>query len=38
LHTDRTMVLRVPAPEGGVLVPVGAFPDLIAMAERVSLG
>jgi predicted PurR-regulated permease PerM len=38
LHTDRTMVLRVPAPEGGVLVPVGAFPDLIAMAERVALG
>jgi predicted PurR-regulated permease PerM len=38
LHTDRTMVLRVPAPEGGVLVPVGALPDLIAMAERVALG
>jgi predicted PurR-regulated permease PerM len=36
LPVDRTMVLRVPAPEGGVMVPAGALPDLIAMAERVS--
>jgi predicted PurR-regulated permease PerM len=31
---DRTMVLRVPAPEGGVLVPDGPPPDVIAIAER----
>lgn len=31
---DRTMVLRVPAPEGGVLVPEGPPPDVIAIAER----
>ncbi|MBC7844420.1 MAG: AI-2E family transporter [Gemmatimonadaceae bacterium] len=37
LPVDRTMVLRVPAPEGGVIVPAGALPDLIAMAERVAL-
>jgi predicted PurR-regulated permease PerM len=34
LHVDRTLVLRVPAPEGGVTVPTGAVPDLIALAER----
>ena len=34
LPVDRTMVLRVPAPEGGVVVPTGALPDLIALAER----
>jgi predicted PurR-regulated permease PerM len=38
LPVDRTMVLRVPAPEGGVTVPAGTLPDLIAIAERVSLG
>jgi predicted PurR-regulated permease PerM len=38
LPVDRTMVLRVPAPEGGVTLPAGALPDLIAMAERVALG
>ena len=37
LHTDRTLVLRVPAPEGGVTVPDGRLPDLIAMAERAAL-
>jgi predicted PurR-regulated permease PerM len=37
LHSDRTMVLRVPAPEGGVTVPVGTQPDLIAIVERVAL-
>jgi predicted PurR-regulated permease PerM len=37
LPVDRTMVLRVPAPEGGVIVPVGKMPDLIAMAERVAV-
>jgi predicted PurR-regulated permease PerM len=34
LHVDRTMVLRVPAAEGGVTVPAGVLPDLIALAER----
>jgi len=34
LPVDRTMVLRVPAPEGGVTVPAGVMPDLIALAER----
>lgn len=34
LPVDRTMVLRVPAPEGGVVVLAGALPDLIALAER----
>jgi len=37
LPVDRTLVLRVPAPEGGVTVPVGAPPDLIALAERMSI-
>lgn len=37
LPVDRTMVLRVPAPEGGVTVPAGAMPDLIALAERIAL-
>ena len=37
LPVDRTMVLRVPAPEGGVTVPAGAMPDLIALAERAAL-
>ncbi len=36
LVVDRVMVLRVPAPEGGVMVPSGPLPDLIAMAERVA--
>ena len=31
---DRVLVLRVPAPDGGVLVPAGPVPDLIALAER----
>ena len=35
LPVDRAMVLRVPAPEGGVVVPMGTQPDLIAVAERV---
>ena len=34
LPVDRTMVLRVPAPEGGVVVLAGALPDLIALADR----
>jgi len=37
LPVDRTLVLRVPAPEGGVTVPVGAPPDLIALAERMAI-
>ena len=36
LPVDRTMVLRVPAPEDGVIVPVGALPDLIELAERMA--
>ncbi|MFL5574682.1 MAG: AI-2E family transporter [Gemmatimonadaceae bacterium] len=31
---DRTLVLRVPAPAGGVLIPDGPIPDVIALAER----
>ncbi len=37
LPVDRTMVLRVPAPEGGVILPAGALPDLITLAERAAL-
>jgi predicted PurR-regulated permease PerM len=37
LHVDRTLVLRVPAPEGGVTLPAGKLPDLIAMAERAAV-
>ncbi len=37
LPVDRTMVLRVPAPEGGVTLPAGKLPDLIAMAERAAI-
>jgi predicted PurR-regulated permease PerM len=37
LHVDRTMVLRVPAPEGGVTVPLATQPDLIAIAERIGV-
>lgn len=37
LPVDRTLVLRVPAPEGGMTVPVGSPQDLIALAERMSL-
>ncbi len=36
LPVDRTMVLRVPAPEGGVTIPAGQLPDLITMAERAA--
>jgi predicted PurR-regulated permease PerM len=36
LPVNRAMVLRVPAPEGGVSVPMGTQPDLIAIAERVA--
>ena len=36
LPVDRAMVLRVPAPEGGVSTPVVTQPDLIAIAERVK--
>lgn len=32
---DRALVLRLPAPEGGVIVPGGDPPDVIAFAERV---
>ena len=31
---DRPLVLRVPAPEGGVLVPPGPPPDVISLAEH----
>ena len=37
LPVDRLMVLRVPAPQGGVSMPAGKHPDLIALAERVVL-
>ncbi len=33
---DRALVLRLPAPEGGVIVPGGDPPDVIAFAERVA--
>ena len=33
---ERPMLLRVPAPEGGVLVPKG-FPDVISIIERRAL-
>jgi predicted PurR-regulated permease PerM len=35
---ERQLVLRVPAPGGGVLVPAGAPPDPIAIAEQRSNG
>jgi predicted PurR-regulated permease PerM len=38
LPVDRPMVLRVPAPQGGVTLPTGKTPDLIALVERVALG
>jgi predicted PurR-regulated permease PerM len=33
---DRALTLRVPAPEGGVIMPEGTAPDLIAIAEAVT--
>ena len=33
---DRIFVLRVPVPDGGVLVPVTPPPDLIAIREKSS--
>jgi len=38
LPVDRPMILRVPAPQGGVTIPSGKAPDLIALAERVAIG
>ncbi len=38
LPVDRPMILRVPAPQGGVTIPSGKTPDLIALAERAALG
>jgi predicted PurR-regulated permease PerM len=35
---ERPLLLRVPAPGGGVLVPVGAPVDVIVRAERRALG
>jgi predicted PurR-regulated permease PerM len=35
---ERPLLLRVPAPGGGVLVPVGLPADVIALAERRALG
>jgi hypothetical protein len=35
---ERPLLLRVPAPGGGVLVPVTAPVDVIAFAERRALG
>ena len=35
---ERPLLLRVPAPGGGVLVPVTAPVDVIALAERRALG
>ena len=37
LPVDRPMILRVPAPQGGVTLPSGKPADLIALAERVAL-
>ncbi|HMG00233.1 MAG TPA: AI-2E family transporter, partial [Gemmatimonadaceae bacterium] len=34
---DRIFVLRVPVPDGGVLVPVTPAPDLILISERKPL-
>jgi len=34
---DRIFVLRVPVPDGGVLVPASATPDLIAIREKKPL-
>jgi hypothetical protein len=31
---ERPLVLRVPAPGGGVLVPPGPQPDVVTTAER----
>jgi len=31
---DRIFVLRVPVPDGGVIVPLGPSPDLIAIREK----
>jgi hypothetical protein len=31
---DRIFVLRVPVPDGGVIVPSGPLPDLIRVRER----
>jgi predicted PurR-regulated permease PerM len=33
---DRTFVLRVPVPDGGVIVPATPVPDLIRVRERAS--
>ena len=33
---DRTFVLRVPVPDGGVIVPDRPVPDLIRVRERAS--
>jgi hypothetical protein len=30
---DRTFVLRVPVPDGGVISPSGPFPDIIRLRE-----
>lgn len=35
---DRPLVLRLPAPEGGVLAPVGPPPDIIGLLERKAAG
>jgi predicted PurR-regulated permease PerM len=34
---ERPLVLRVPAPGGGVLVPVGPAVDVVALAEHTSI-
>ncbi|MFL5637223.1 MAG: AI-2E family transporter, partial [Gemmatimonadaceae bacterium] len=34
---DRIFVLRVPVPDGGVLVPLAPPPDLIAIREKTPL-
>jgi hypothetical protein len=34
---DRIFVLRVPVPDGGVLVPAAPAPDLILLRERKPL-
>ena len=31
---DRTLILRVPAPAGGILIADGPWPDIIGLAER----
>jgi len=33
---DKTLMLRVPAPDGGVIVPIGPVPDIIRIREKAA--